>query len=171
MFTKSFLFIARAPRSQYHTTRLLASKHTNSYKTRATAADPTIDEVKPDPRKLQLIEKLQLNDSDLPTKKTGAELRKERKMVLHKAKVKISSSAKSTSSYAASQEKPIRFTLGCGVEALTAANLLDLVKSTAPYLFPEVCNDVLIYLLSSPFLLSLSHYPLTLTPPLFLPFR
>ena len=139
MFVLS-LVLARSTRSPYRqSTRLFASKHTNSYKTRATAADPTIEAVKPDPKKLQLIEKLQLNDDNLPTKKTGAELRKERKMVQHKAKVKTSTaSTKSTSSYAAAQEKPIRFTLGCGVEALTATNLLELVKSTAPYLFPEV---------------------------------
>lgn len=134
------LVLARTTRSPYRQiTRLFASKHTNSYKTRATASDPSIEAVKPDPKKLELIEKLQLDECNLPTKKTGAELRKERKMVQHKTKVKTTTAnTKTTSSYAAAQEKPVRFTLGCGVEALTATNLLELVKSTAPYLFPEV---------------------------------
>ena len=119
--------------------------------------------MKPDPQKLALLEKLQLNDNDWATKKTGAELRKARKMELNKSnKVKVSV-AKSTSSYAAAQEKPIRFTLGCGVEALTAANLLDLVKSTAPYLFPEVCRHTSIYLLIPP-TMSFRH-PLSSCPP------
>ena len=96
----------------------------------------------PDPKKQALLQKLELDGADIAgisAGKTGAELRRQRKQAL---KVKTPSSAKSkptksTSSYAAAQEKPVRFNLGCGIEVLTAASLLDLVKSTAPYIFPE----------------------------------
>ena len=71
---------------------------------------------------------------------TGAELRKDRKNVLrvkrNNEKHKVKNEAK-TVKVRIVPEKPIRFSLGCGIESLTATNLLELVKSTAPYLFPE----------------------------------
>ena len=101
-----------------------------------------------DPKKVALLEKLQLDDGVELNLKTGAELRKQRKIELkhktassHTKNTKTSDrKPKSTSSYAAAQDKAVRFTLGCGADVLTASNLLDLVKSTAPYLFPESGN-------------------------------
>jgi hypothetical protein len=94
----------------------------------------------PDPKKEALLQKLQLDGADTAVK-TGAELRRQRKQEMKVKGAKPSASKskppKSTSSYAAAQEKPVRFNLGSGIEVLTARNLLDLVASTAPYLFPE----------------------------------
>lgn len=136
-----------SPSSASSQSALFASKHSNSYKSRASDSHDgqTSLEPPPDPKKLALLEKLQLDDCVELNVKTGAELRKQRKIELkHKTasghtknKRNSDSKPKSTSSYVATQEKAVRFTLGCGADVLTASNLLDLVKSTAPYLFPE----------------------------------
>ena len=138
----------RYPPATSSASALFASKHMNSYKSRASDSlgDQANSIPPPDPKKMALLEKLQLNDGVELNQKTGAELRKQRKIELkHKtasshlknAKNSSDRKPKSTSSYAAAQEKAVRFTLGCGADVLTASNLLDLVKSTAPYLFPE----------------------------------
>lgn len=123
---------------------LYARKHLNSYQTRRDS-DEIKDTVVLDPKKVALLEKLGLNDEQDSQSilKTGAELRSERKNVLKAIrdndKHKIKSAAKSAKAMKPRviPEKPIRFALGCGIETLTATNLLDLVKFTAPYLFPE----------------------------------
>lgn len=124
---------------------LYVSKHSNSYQSRRDGEE-TKDTIVLDPKKVALLEKLGLNNEEensQSTLKTGAELRKDRKNVLkairdnEKHKIKSAAKASKAMKPRVIPEKPIRFALGCGIETLTATNLLDLVKSTAPYLFPE----------------------------------
>jgi hypothetical protein len=136
--TKGFLKPNNVVRTSFS---VRASKHIASQLQRS--GEETKDTVIIDPKKIALLEKLGLGEeqedkSAIPM--TGAELRKDRKNVLrvkrNNDKHKIKSEAKAIKVKVV-PEKPIRFNLGCGIEALTATNLLDLVKSTAPYLFPE----------------------------------
>ena len=121
--------------------RLFVSKHLvyNLVK----SGEDTKETIAIDPKKIALLEKLGLGEeqedkSIIPM--TGAELRKDRKNALrvirNNEKHKIKSETRQVK-VKVIPEKPIRFSLGCGIESLTASNLLDLVKSTAPYLFPE----------------------------------
>ena len=118
-----------------------ASKHIASQLQRS--GEETKDTIVIDPKKLALLEKLGLGEeqedkSGIPM--TGAELRKDRKNVLRVKRNNEKHRAKSdvrVMKVKVIPEKAVRFSLGCGIEALTASNLLDLVKSTAPYLFPE----------------------------------
>lgn len=118
-----------------------ASKHIASQLQRS--GEETKDTIVIDPKKIALLEKLGLGEeqedkSGIPM--TGAELRKDRKNVLRVKRNNEKHRAKSdvrTMKVKIIPEKAVRFSLGCGIEALTASNLLDLVKSTAPYLFPE----------------------------------
>lgn len=67
--------------------------------------------------------------------KTGAELRKERKL---QGKNKDKSINKKQNENAKTSDVSTRFILGNGVEGLSVQSLLGLVKSTAPYYFPEM---------------------------------
>ena len=72
--------------------------------------------------------------------KTGAELRKERK--LHKGKDKNLKKKQNVVNDDSSESS--RFVLGNGVEGLTPESLLGLVKSTAPYYFSDtIVRDVI----------------------------
>ena len=124
----------------------------------------------------KFLQKLDIDkiESDLVSRskaKTGAELRKERKessrnhklneealLKLKEAQYQKANNITTTTSTsgsgvsssgkkAAKKAAATRFVLGCGIEVLTATNLLDLVRSTAPYYFPDsaprlVLNDV-----------------------------
>lgn len=101
-----------------------------------------------DPKKEEIITRLGIETLLAKDKmKTGAELRRERKEALKvqlknekKNKIKklssTTTSITSTSSYE-NKKANVRFVLGNKVEVLTSSNLLYLVKSTAPYYFPE----------------------------------
>lgn len=68
--------------------------------------------------------------------KTGAEMRKSRKSL--KSQTSKSPSKKKGKTLKSSTETAqTRFHLGNGMDAISVQNLLDLVKSTAPYVFPE----------------------------------
>ena len=101
-----------------------------------------------DPKKEKIIERLDLDNLISKDKmKTGAELRRERKEVLkiqlrnEKSKQlknkKLASSSSSGSLDNKVKSKAVRFVLGNKIEVLTSSNLLYLVKSTAPYYFPQ----------------------------------
>jgi hypothetical protein len=131
----------RTPRPTKYDFSVKASKHIASQLQRS--GEETKDTIVIDPKKIALLEKLGLGEeqedkSAIPM--TGAELRKDRKNVLrvkrNNEKHKVKNEAKAVKVRVV-PEKPIRFSLGCGIESLTATNLLELVKSTAPYLFPE----------------------------------
>jgi len=100
-----------------------------------------------DPKKEEIITRLGIDTIIAKDKmKTGAELRRERKEALkiqlkndkkNKIKKLLSSSSITSTSSFENKKANIRFVLGNKVEVLTASNLLYLVKSTAPYYFPE----------------------------------
>lgn len=108
-----------------------------------------------DPKKLELLNKLGIAESADEEKhiKTGADLRRERKTVekqkKHQLKVSELRRAEARGGTAPGtikskksqqqqqQQQVVRFRLGNGVEVLTANQLMSLVKSTSPYLFPE----------------------------------
>lgn len=70
--------------------------------------------------------------------KTGAEMRKARKSLKSPTnKVPASTKKKAKKSKSSAETAQTRFHLGNGMDAISVQNLLDLVKSTAPYLFPE----------------------------------
>eukprot|EP01038_Epipyxis_sp_PR26KG_P014694 gene14694-19741_t len=107
-----------------------------------------LDKEKPlDPKKQSVLERIDLNLLDEKNNKTGHELRKNRKiMTKTEAKNyttnKIQISKKSTNN--SNNIKSIRFRLGCGIEALTAQNLIELVKSTAPFHFSSIQTPKLV---------------------------
>lgn len=112
------------------------------------------------PKKLALLEKIGLaggSEDDVAVRdngpKTGAQLRKERKGELRKKRLQSEAIEKQkrtklglavTPSRNARPGAKVRFTLGNKVEALTAAQLLEIVKSTAPYLFPETAPKMVL---------------------------
>ena len=114
-------------------THLGVSKHNvaRSYR----AGEPTTSEDAVDPRKLEMLKRLGLDDVPVNVK-TGAELRKDRKVEAKIERERLKRIEKKESKAKKPQEK-VRFTLGSGAESLTAESLLGLVRSTAPYLFPE----------------------------------
>lgn len=95
-----------------------------------------------DPKKERIIERLGIDTIIAKDKmKTGAELRRERKEAL-KIQLKIEKARQLKNKKAPSpspdnNKKAVRFVLGNKVEVLTASNLLYLIKSTAPYYFPQ----------------------------------
>lgn len=114
------------------------------------------------PKKLAILNKIGLVDAEsglvrsdaVDDNKTGAQLRKERKGELRKKRlqgeaiekqkrIKLGLAAPAKSSKGVGGSK-VRFTLGNNVEALTAAQLLEIVKSTAPYLFPETAPKMVL---------------------------
>lgn len=126
-------------------TRLYASRHLASLG--RPAGDPPVDNSIPiDPKKQAILDKLM--DIEDAGKKTGAQLRKDRKGELRKKRLQQEAITKrklvaagvtktAPSGGSGSGRGKIRFVLGNKVEGLTAAQLLELVRSTAPYLFPE----------------------------------
>jgi len=117
---------------------LHASKHNASKEKRGIPTDGggTLLSIQ-DPKKVALLVKLGLDisSSDDISIRTGAQLRKERKLTTTKTNVKkrVGTDLKLQSTAINS-----RFRLGNGVEAINQSKLLELVKSTAPYLFPEL---------------------------------
>ena len=117
-----------------------ASKHIASREKRGVPLETNLVDV-PDPKKIALLNKLglEIDSDDDKSIVTGAELRKNRKVnAAISLKINKSSNknvkAKSNNVIA---DRPVRFRLGNGIEALTSKSLVDLVKSTAPYYFPE----------------------------------
>jgi hypothetical protein len=115
---------------------LFASKHLTALEFKNNAGVFKTEEVKIDPKKIELLQRLGLEEATEGIK-TGYEMRKDRKL---EQKLKRDRERRiekvEVPKKKASTEK-IRFKLGCGIEALTAENLLGLVRSTAPYLFPD----------------------------------
>ena len=68
--------------------------------------------------------------------KTGAEMRKARKSLKSPTKT-VAKKKKVKNSKSSAETVQTRFHLGNGMDAISVQNLLDLVKSTAPYVFPE----------------------------------
>ena len=143
VFGYSALKVSKSSRSSF---RIYASKHIQlkTHSELARGGEITKETIVLDPKKIALLEKLGLGEEEedktiIPM--TGAELRKDRKNVLRVKRNNDKHKLKQTESKIIKvkiiPEKPVRFALGCGIESLTASNLLDLVKSTAPYLFPE----------------------------------
>lgn len=138
---------------------LFASRHLSSFQSRS-ADDQTVQN-KPttiDPKKQAILQKLNIlteenqlqKDIDL---KTGAQLRKERKGELRKKRLQgaaiekqkfIKAGGIPVTLSAAKSGKKLRFVLGNKIEVLTATQLLELVKSTAPYLFPETAPKMVL---------------------------
>lgn len=102
-----------------------------------------------DQKKLQLIAKLGLedlvDDTIIDTMKTGAQLRKDRK---HDLKMKLKNEKhlleKARGKLKKIVPEKIRFRLGNGIESLSPDSLIGLVKSTAPYLYPETAERMII---------------------------
>lgn len=95
-----------------------------------------------DPRKVELLRRLGLEDA-AGDAKTGAELRKDRKLVA-KVERERQRRIEKRDTKGSRAEVNVRFRLGNGVEALTADSLIGLVRSTAPYLFPESSERMVI---------------------------
>lgn len=118
---------------RYSYSLLHASKHTVARSYRAGESITSEDNL--DPKKLEMLKRLGLEDVTADVK-TGAELRKDRKVEAKIERERQKRIEKKDSKAKKPQEK-VRFTLGNGVESLTADSLVGLVRSTAPYLFPE----------------------------------
>lgn len=107
-------------------TFLAGSKHLASQ----SRDEPKIEEEEEeeDPKKLEMLQRLGIDKDDSQCK-TGAQLRKERKL-MNKVKTKKNRGAHSAKSTNVVQTN--RFVLGNGIEALNPTTLLGLVGSTAP---------------------------------------
>ena len=148
----SFPFSSSSSSSSSSTTSLSASKHLVALKVKAgeeIKADIVID-----PKKEAMLERLGLNnDQIINTVKTGAQLRKERKLEQIKSqggkKTLTSSGKKDRERKKEEKENKIRFKLGNGADALTSSSLLQLVRNTAPYFFPVPENPLyfIVYIL------------------------
>ena len=117
-----------------------------------------------DAKKQALLDKLNILTEDNVLQKdvdvkTGAQLRKERKGELRKKRLQDEAierqklihsggaAAAAAAAAAASRKVPkakVRFVLGNKIEGLTAAQLVELVRSTAPYLFPETAPKMVL---------------------------
>ncbi len=107
-------------------------------KTGSKSPKVEIEPVIIDAKKQQLLDRLQLNGVNIDGGITGAELRKERKSKERKNNKIKKNNEKKINTKKGNNETPVRFKLGNGVQALTATSLLDLVKSTTPYYFPNL---------------------------------
>lgn len=122
---------------------LEASKHTASLEKRGIGV--TANVVFPDPKKVQLLEKIgvELTSAGDSSIKTGVQLRKERKAIAN-TKAPLLRETKPKKSHVIAETSTSRFRLGNGAYAINAANLLDSVKSTAPYFFPETNSKLIL---------------------------
>lgn len=140
-------------------TALYASRHLASQSSRSGGGIEDNIIVKVDPKKKALLDKLNVLTEDNELQKgidvkTGAQLRKERKGELRKKRLQTEaierqkdlkkSGGVAPASSSSGQAKKGRFVLGNKVEVLTSTQLLELVKSTAPWLFPETAPKMVL---------------------------
>ena len=141
-------------------TALYASRHLASQSSRSGGSTEDNFIVKVDPKKKALLDKLNVLTEDNELQKgidvkTGAQLRKERKGELRKKRLQSEAIERQkelkrsggVASAPASSSGPVkkgRFVLGNKVEVLTSTQLLELVKSTAPWLFPETAPKMVL---------------------------
>ena len=135
--------MAVQPRLNRLNLNLIRQRSTRLFGIKTGSKSPKV-EVEPvilDAKKQRLLDKLQLNGVNIDGGVTGAELRKERKIKeRNNNRMKRNNEKKINSTKKGNNEIPVRFTLGNGVQALTAARLLDLVKSTTPFYFPTLAT-------------------------------
>lgn len=103
-----------------------------------------------DPKKIEMIRRLNLEDERFDKIKTGSELRKQKRVEETKKRNKDFQkyNKQGNNQLKLSKDKSdvnkTRFRLGNGLEVLTAESLLGLVRSTAPFLFPDSALRVVI---------------------------
>lgn len=97
------------------------------------------------PMNLECLEGLNI-DKEMKMK-TGAQMRKVKRQEMRVERVKVTemyalqNKIKNRKRSAEEENSRIRFTLGSGIEVLTSASLIELVKITAPYYFPSIIDD------------------------------